>query len=116
MPAGVPYIKVAVAGGVIVLFAKNCREEPVDERLVNQTTQVLALVDERNDGGTLLIVVGLTVMAAAMVGPNALERVNDLVGLIGEGTSELDEAEGVEKSELLFSGCNGLLLCYTVEW
>ena len=45
---------------------------------------------------------GPTVVAAAMVGPDLLEVVDDGTDVIGEQARELEESESIEELKLLF--------------
>ena len=60
-----------------------------------------ALVDEGDDAGSALAVVGLAVVASAVPGPDRLELVDDLVDAVGQQAGELQKPEVVKERLLL---------------
>ena len=84
MPVGVSDVEVAVAGRVVVVGAQHGGGEPVDQRMIDKAAQVLALVDEGEDGRATFEVVSLFVVASAVGGPDALEGLDDAVGFVSE--------------------------------
>ena len=102
VPLGVSDVVVAVAAGVVVVVAQQRCRDVVYARVVDEAAEEFFLVDELGEGGPPLVVVGPSVVAAAVHGPDALEGVRYAAGLIGEEAGEGQEAEGVEVINLLF--------------
>jgi hypothetical protein len=102
MPLGIAGVVVAIAGYVVEIVAHQRGCYANYPAIVEQLAQVFVLVDETDYARPLVEFVRLAVVAAAMVGPDLLEVVDDGADVIGEQAGDLQESESVEELKLLF--------------
>ena len=101
MPFRRPYKKVPVAEHVVVVVAEQGGRDAVDPQVVDESAEVLVLVDEGNEGGTAHPVVGIAGVSSPLHVPHLVERRLYPGELVTEQSRHLEEAEGVEVVDLL---------------
>ena len=102
MPPGVAHIEVSVAADVVIVLAENGAGDIVQARVVDQAAEVLVPVYEVYKGRTPLVVMGLAVVAAAVLRPELFKGVYDSVDVSGKQALELKKPEILKEPELLF--------------
>ena len=111
VPAGVAHVEVPVAVAVVEVVPQNVARQPLYARVVDQGAEVRVLVDERDDGRPLLVVVRLAVMSPAALGEYRLEGLRDPSYVVGEQPRKVEVPEGLEERDLLVGEVQLRVLC-----
>lgn len=109
MPTGVTSVEVSIAAHVIEVVAQEACGDAKDTRVVEQAGEDFAAVYERYDARTPRGIVRSTLMTTALLGPELLECIDNLIYTIGQQPGECQKTESIEKGKLLrgeFATCS----------
>ena len=95
------YYRIEVHGPALVAFTEQRADYALDARVVDQATEVLALVDKGNESRPALTVVTSAVMSSTMSGPDLLKGIGNFADLFGKQSGKTQEAESLKRSQPL---------------
>ena len=100
VPVSIRRIKIAIGPGVVEIVSGKTGREALDPRIIEQGTERLGLIDEGNDAGPGRPVMPFTLVSAAVLRPQLLERFDDAVDPVGEQPGQVQVTEGLEERVL----------------